>query len=265
MDRAFAIYADEGKTRATPYNADNAYVRANLVRFHRAYRQIARLLPSGGRVLEAGGSPFYLAYLLSKYRKADVDVLFYARDPHPLRESAKAYYGDGSMTLIFKNLEDRSFQELPSDYDAVIAMESLEHLDYFPFGFLEFVKEHLKVGGIFYVTVPNVARLHNVARLLAGKNIYDAYRPDPSGRHKHEFTMQELRNILVDCLDLSIISADYFCKDKPFLHRLMTLGGLLKARLPYIEIIARKDAESRAADWRNLSRDVYREVASIEV
>jgi hypothetical protein len=47
------------------------------------------------------------------------------------------------------------------------------------------------------LTTPNVARLENRARLLAGENIYDPYSGyGPYGRHNREYTSAELRQLL---------------------------------------------------------------------
>lgn len=43
------------------------------------------------------------------------------------------------------------------------------------------------------LTTPNVARLENVARMIAGANIYDSYSGyGPYGRHNREFNRHEL-------------------------------------------------------------------------
>jgi hypothetical protein len=47
------------------------------------------------------------------------------------------------------------------------------------------------------LTTPNVARLENVMRLIAGANIYDPYSGyGPYGRHNREYNRHELVNLL---------------------------------------------------------------------
>jgi hypothetical protein len=55
----------------------------------------------------------------------------------------------------------------------------------------------LRPGGTVIVTTPNVARLENVARLIAGENLYDPYSGYGAyGRHNREYTLAELRQLL---------------------------------------------------------------------
>jgi hypothetical protein len=47
------------------------------------------------------------------------------------------------------------------------------------------------------LTTPNVARLDNVRKIIAGENIYDPYSGyGPYGRHNREYTPQDLFQLL---------------------------------------------------------------------
>ena len=51
--------------------------------------------------------------------------------------------------------------------------------------------------GILIVTTPNVVRLENVRRVIAGENIYDPYSGyGPYGRHNREYTTENLFALL---------------------------------------------------------------------
>ena len=55
----------------------------------------------------------------------------------------------------------------------------------------------LKDDGVLILTTPNVARLENISRLLAGENLYDPYSGyGPHGRHNREYTTAELQKLL---------------------------------------------------------------------
>ena len=55
----------------------------------------------------------------------------------------------------------------------------------------------LKPGGTLIVTTPNVVRLENVRKMIAGENIYDPYSGyGPYGRHNREYTQQDLFSLL---------------------------------------------------------------------
>src|SRR5207302_6079645 len=82
-------------------------------------------------------------------------------------------------------------------FDAVLFCEVLEHLLEDPFRPLREIQRVLKRGGALILTTPNATRLENVARLLAGENIYDPYSAyGPYGRHNREYTLKELRRLL---------------------------------------------------------------------
>src|SRR5204863_9220093 len=79
----------------------------------------------------------------------------------------------------------------------VLFCEVLEHLLEEPLRSLREIQRVLKHGGTLIVTTPNATRLENVARLLAGENMYDPYSAyGPYGRHNREYTLNELRLLL---------------------------------------------------------------------
>lgn len=58
----------------------------------------------------------------------------------------------------------------------------------------------LKRDGILILSTPNVNRLENVARMIAGANIYDPYSGyGKYGRHNREYNKHELAQILTLC------------------------------------------------------------------
>jgi len=59
------------------------------------------------------------------------------------------------------------------------------------------VEDTLKPGGDLIVTTPNVARLDNVRKIIAGHNVYDPYSGHgPYGRHNREYTQEDLFDLL---------------------------------------------------------------------
>jgi SAM-dependent methyltransferase len=95
------------------------------------------------------------------------------------------------------NVESDPFPYADGEFDIVIFAEIIEHLLNDPCKVLREIKRVLKPGGSLIVTTPNVARLENIARLIAGENIYDPYSGyGPYGRHNREYTRLELATLL---------------------------------------------------------------------
>lgn len=95
------------------------------------------------------------------------------------------------------NIERAPFPYTSGTFDVVLFCEILEHLLVDPAAAFGEIYRVLRPGGTLVLTTPNVARLENVARLVAGANIYDPYSGHgPYGRHNREYTMGELHRLL---------------------------------------------------------------------
>jgi 2-polyprenyl-3-methyl-5-hydroxy-6-metoxy-1,4-benzoquinol methylase len=79
----------------------------------------------------------------------------------------------------------------------VLFCEIIEHLLSDPVHALLEIRRILKPGGILVLTTPNVARLDNVRKIIAGENVYDPYSGyGPYGRHNREYTSQDVFSLL---------------------------------------------------------------------
>ena len=95
------------------------------------------------------------------------------------------------------NVETDDLPFAADTFDVVLCCEVIEHLTNDPMKALLNFKTMLKDNGYLILSTPNVARLENVAKLIAGINIYDPYSGyGPYGRHNREYNKDELYRLL---------------------------------------------------------------------
>lgn len=158
-----------------------------------------------GKCLELGANPYFTTILLQEFT--------------PLKLSLANYFGVNRDNLItqevfykeFKtgkqlstqlksshfNIEEEQFPFAKEEFDIVLFCEIIEHLLINPVAVLKEIKRVLKPNGTLILTTPNVSRLENVARMIAGVNIYDPYSGyGPYGRHNREYNKHELYSLL---------------------------------------------------------------------
>ena len=181
-----------------PVEEMKGYVGADFKRF--VYT--LGLVPEspGIKVLELGANPYFTTVLLSKFRNATLELANYFDGTEP----------EGSQTVLIEhtgetidfpyrqfNVESDRFPYEDNSFDVALFCEIIEHLLADPVHALHEIKRVLKPGGSLILTTPNVARLENAAKMLAGENIYDPYSGyGPYGRHNREYTEKDLRAVL---------------------------------------------------------------------
>jgi SAM-dependent methyltransferase len=137
------------------------------------------------------------------------------------------------MEFAHFNIEDAAFPFPEKSFDVVLFCEVIEHLQSDPVKVLLEIKRVLKPGGHLVLTTPNVSRLENVARMIAGANIYDPYSGyGPYGRHNREYNKHELALLLQYCgFDVDVLfSADVHDNISASLCSLENLAPLVKFR-----------------------------------
>lgn len=166
------------------------------------------LIPTGPlKILEIGSNPYFLTYLLKKFRpEAELTLLnYFGGDAERRRQSLQVRATDGAIErydLEYHNLniEESDLPFEAGSFDLVLYCEVIEHMLNDPVATLRRVKHVLRPDGWLVLTTPNVARLENVARLIAGGNIYDPYSGyGPYGRHNREYNRHELHHLLRYC------------------------------------------------------------------
>ncbi|MCX6704299.1 MAG: class I SAM-dependent methyltransferase [Candidatus Woesebacteria bacterium] len=112
------------------------------------------------------------------------------------------------VDYIESNLRDYQIPFSTEEFDAVIMCEVLEHLNFNPLPVIKEINRIMKTGGLFYVTLPNIARSVNVLNIgLYGKAIHDPIKDfftqlNPKegnkivGLHWREYTAEEIKEML---------------------------------------------------------------------
>ena len=171
----------------------------------RRYGAIVDFLARRGRldgrvVLDLGGGVGSLAVALHAVLGGTYEV---ADFQPPAPEHAAALAAAGVRRSFAVDLSrPGGLDALPSEYDLILFVEVLEHLLVNPLFLFRGIWEHLRPGGLLFLTTPNMARLRNRLALAAGRSIKEPGRypvvPDPAYTNGHvvEFTLPELDQLL---------------------------------------------------------------------
>jgi glycosyltransferase involved in cell wall biosynthesis/SAM-dependent methyltransferase len=210
------------------------YVEADFRRFVYTLGLVPE--KSGQNVLELGANPYFTTTLLKKFRDANLFLanFFDASEPEG---SQKVTIGETGEVLEYRykqfNIEKDSFPYQDNFFDVVLFCEIIEHLLSDPVHALTEIRRVLKPTGMLALTTPNVARLDNVRRMVAGENVYDPYSSHGTyGRHNREYTQEELFQLLsANGFSIKTMFTADVHPDRPNAHvSLNALAPLIKHR-----------------------------------
>lgn len=166
---------------------------------------------------------------------------------------------DESYSFDFPN-HNIEHSDIPFDteFDVIVFCEVLEHFTNDPMEVLLRIKKSLKKDGTLILTTPNLNRLENVAKMLAGSNIYDPYSGyGPYGRHNREYNKHELFSLLthlgfeIEIMFSSNVHADrskhYFDTEK--LRELLTFRENDLGQYIFIKAKNAKEANLGKPSW----------------
>ena len=173
------------------------YLRESFGRF----LYTLQLVPAGsGKLLEIGSHPYLMSLLLRRFTEYETSHTNFFGDRFPKRSTQLLLGPDGqevSITFDNVNVETESLPYADGTFDVVMLCEVLEHFALDAHRALTEAKRVMKPEGHLVLTTPNVARLENVALILAGKNLYDRYSGGGIyARHNREYTVEEVRRLV---------------------------------------------------------------------
>lgn len=237
------------------------YLKSHKGSFERTLRDVDGLFGGarGKRILELGAFLGAVAVPLAKlgHRVEALDIPEYY-------ESAelRALYARHEVGFVGHNLRGYRLPYEDASFDAVIACEILEHLNFNPLPVLQEVNRVTRPGGFLYLGMPNQASIYNRMRLAFGRSIHpplDEFfsqldRDDNMlvGLHWREYTVAESRE-LMRRMGYEVLRT--YCYAEPALDpsMLLRLAGLVYALAPslrpYQVAIGRKSAEARHDFW----------------
>lgn len=232
--RLFASHELEGAPKGELEN----YWRQDWKRFVYTWGLASQ---SRGHCLEIGGNPYFTTTLLHFYTPLQLTLANYfgpqfgaaGKDTVSIDSPLSGKRETLSFNFFHFNIEEAAFPFAENQFDVVLFCEVLEHLQADPVKVLREIKRILKPDGHLILTTPNVGRLENVARLVAGENIYDPYSGyGPYGRHNREYNKHELAALLSYCgFELEVLfSADVHENHAGNFCALDAVGALVKFR-----------------------------------
>jgi SAM-dependent methyltransferase len=188
------------------------YCREDFWRFVRTYNLVAGLQ---GKCLELGANPYFTTMLLREFTDLELVLANYFGSPdRPKRPRLPGSRAKLKQTVIHRdfasgrrahtvltsrlfNMEAERFPFDDDSFDIVLFCEIIEHLVADPLGAIREIKRVLRPNGVLILTTPNVNRLENVVKMVAGVNVFDPYSAyGLYGRHSREYNKHELHLLL---------------------------------------------------------------------
>lgn len=184
-----------------PAREMEGYLRADFRRFVHTLA----LVPEGeGRLLELGANPYFTTLLLRRFRRFELTLANFfghaGASGSQIVDVADPAGGRAERVVLrydHFNTELDAFPYAEGSFDVVVYCEVIEHMQNDPLHCLAEIHRALRPGGVLVLSTPNVARLENVLRLVAGQNLYDPYSGyGPYGRHNREYNRHEVVALL---------------------------------------------------------------------
>lgn len=180
------------------------YVDEALQRFLITLEMTPETQNPNDKLLELGGSPYFLTLLLSDQRDYEIELANFFGDAHPAEatQTIRSERWDETYQFHYRNFnaEKHRFPYADEEFQVVLCCEIIEHLTEDPTAMLAEIHRVLKPGGYLVLTTPNILSLNYLLTLARGRNILHPYSGyGVYGRHQREYTLSELTDLVSGC------------------------------------------------------------------
>lgn len=192
---AAIIEKSEAQIGAKAIRSD--YYLSSRDRFETLLRLSLGHIREGGRVLDVGNAPGYLAIMLAE---AGYDI-----DGVNLSAEWNSTYPDAKYITQFRviaaDVEKQALPYADKTFDAIVLTEVLEHIAItHPEKILAELSRVLTDDGVVIFSTPNVCNISNIIALLKGLNLF--WAPDifygSTDRHNREWSPNEVLRLFED-------------------------------------------------------------------
>jgi SAM-dependent methyltransferase len=164
------------------------YYQLERERYWRSLELFCELdIPTPCELLEVGGGQ--LALLCQKLFSDHCTVA-------DVSDEYSAPVSKAGLNFTILNLVDPAPHHVGGRFDVVVLLEVIEHLPIPAHVVFDSLKLLLKPNGLIFLTTPNLFRLRNVVRMIAGKQFLDHFTMPEPGRglgHQLEYSAEHLR------------------------------------------------------------------------
>lgn len=171
------------------------YYKNQLLRYYNTLMIVKENLKPG-KVLDIGSYPSHIhkALLMMDYDAYGVDI-----DPNRISSNLN----DCRKKTYKADIESSNWEIGNNDFDIIFILEVVEHLHVNPFIVFHKIEHLLKIGGLLFLSTPNLFSLANRIKFIRGQyvfehpfGVYEKLERHNSRGHQRLYSIEEISDIL---------------------------------------------------------------------